>query len=56
MADQPTKPSLLLRIRNSRDRVSWSQFVEIYAPLVYLRRAKTAEDYAGLQAASKEQS
>ena len=36
MADQPaTKPSLLLRIRDSRDRVSWSQFVEIYAPLIY---------------------
>ncbi len=36
MAVSPrTQPSLLMRIRNHRDRESWSQFVEIYAPLVY---------------------
>jgi RNA polymerase sigma-70 factor (ECF subfamily) len=30
-----TRPSLLLRIRDSSDRQAWSEFVEIYAPLVY---------------------
>jgi RNA polymerase sigma-70 factor (ECF subfamily) len=36
MADSPiTRPSLLLRLRDSRDQAAWSQFVEVYAPLVY---------------------
>jgi RNA polymerase sigma-70 factor (ECF subfamily) len=36
MADTPiTQPSLLLRIRDARDKRAWSQFVDIYAPLVY---------------------
>ena len=30
-----TQPSLLIRIRDERDRDSWSQFVKIYTPLVY---------------------
>jgi RNA polymerase sigma-70 factor (ECF subfamily) len=30
-----TRPSLLVRIRNARDREAWGQFVEVYAPLVY---------------------
>jgi RNA polymerase sigma factor (sigma-70 family) len=30
-----TRPSLLVRIRDARDREAWGQFVEIYAPLVY---------------------
>src|SRR5437867_1344562 len=30
-----TRPSLLLRIRDSRDRDAWRQFVEVYAPLIY---------------------
>ncbi len=30
-----TRPSLLLRIRDARDREAWAQFVDIYAPLVY---------------------
>jgi len=30
-----TRPSLLLRVRNSRDEQAWSEFVEIYTPLVY---------------------
>ena len=30
-----TRPSLLARIRDSRDRQAWAEFVEIYAPLVY---------------------
>jgi RNA polymerase sigma-70 factor (ECF subfamily) len=30
-----TRPSLLLRIRDARDREAWGQFVEVYAPLVY---------------------
>ncbi len=32
---QSTRPSLLVRIRDPRDGPAWSQFVEIYAPLVY---------------------
>jgi RNA polymerase sigma factor (sigma-70 family) len=30
-----TRPSLLVRIRDPRDREAWGQFVDIYAPLVY---------------------
>ena len=30
-----TRPSLLVRIRDPRDREAWGQFVEIYAPLVH---------------------
>src|SRR5262245_52382681 len=30
-----TRPSLLVRIRDASDGEGWSQFVEIYAPLVY---------------------
>ncbi|HLJ92651.1 MAG TPA: sigma-70 family RNA polymerase sigma factor [Gemmataceae bacterium] len=30
-----TRPSLLVRLRDARDERAWSQFVEIYAPLVY---------------------
>jgi RNA polymerase sigma-70 factor (ECF subfamily) len=36
MADSPTtRLSLLVRIRDARDGQAWSQFVEIYAPLVH---------------------
>src|SRR5437867_340080 len=36
MADSPaTRASLLVRIRDPRDGVAWSQFVDLYAPLVY---------------------
>jgi RNA polymerase sigma-70 factor (ECF subfamily) len=36
MADSAiTRPSLLLRIRDSRDHAAWAEFVDIYAPLVY---------------------
>jgi len=31
----PTRPSLLVRIRNPRDGVAWSEFVDVYGPLVY---------------------
>ena len=31
----PTRPSLLIRIRDHADRESWAEFVEVYAPLVY---------------------
>src|SRR5438309_8393167 len=30
-----TRPSLLVRIRDAGDGEAWTQFVEIYAPLVY---------------------
>src|SRR5881392_3121410 len=36
MAESPeTRPSLLVRIRDARDRDAWQQFVELYGPLVY---------------------
>lgn len=36
MAISPTtKPSLLLRIRDPRDVAAWSQFVDVYGPLVF---------------------
>jgi RNA polymerase sigma-70 factor (ECF subfamily) len=36
MADVPdTRPSLLVRIRDARDGQAWSQFVDLYAPLIY---------------------
>ncbi len=31
----PTRPSLLLRLRDPRDGVAWARFVDVYAPLVY---------------------
>jgi RNA polymerase sigma factor (sigma-70 family) len=42
MNDSPaTRPSLLVRIRDPRDGPAWSQFVEIYAPLIYGFSRKT---------------
>jgi RNA polymerase sigma-70 factor (ECF subfamily) len=36
MAELPTtRPSLLVRIRDSRDRDAWRQFVQVYGPVVY---------------------
>ena len=36
MSKSPTtRPSLLVRLRDARDELAWSQFVDIYAPLVY---------------------
>src|SRR5438094_6586974 len=36
MSEPPTtRPSLLVRLRDAQDEWAWSQFVEIYAPLVY---------------------
>jgi RNA polymerase sigma factor (sigma-70 family) len=36
MADSvTTRPSLLVRIRDPRDRQAWADFVEIYAPMIY---------------------
>ncbi len=31
----PTRPSLLLRLRDAQDEQAWGQFVDLYAPLVY---------------------
>jgi RNA polymerase sigma-70 factor (ECF subfamily) len=31
----PTRPSLLVRLRDHRDDQAWGEFVELYAPLVY---------------------
>jgi RNA polymerase sigma factor (sigma-70 family) len=30
-----TRPSLLVRVRDARDAEAWSQFVDLYAPLIY---------------------
>src|SRR5438094_7280967 len=30
-----TRPSLLLRVRDPRDKDAWREFVELYGPLVY---------------------
>ena len=32
---EQTRPTLLLRLRNGRDEGAWSQFVDIYSPLIY---------------------
>jgi RNA polymerase sigma factor (sigma-70 family) len=40
-SDTPTRPSLLVRLRDPRDAESWETFVRVYAPVVfaYCRRA-----------------
>jgi RNA polymerase sigma-70 factor (ECF subfamily) len=36
MSDSPaTRASLLVRLRDARDAHAWSQFVDVYAPLIY---------------------
>jgi RNA polymerase sigma-70 factor (ECF subfamily) len=36
MPESPlTRPSLLVRIRDARDREAWAQFVRVYVPLIY---------------------
>ena len=36
MADSPsTRPSLLVRLRDSQDHEAWTQFVNVYGPLIY---------------------
>jgi RNA polymerase sigma factor (sigma-70 family) len=36
MPESPTtQPSLLVRLRNDRDEQAWTQFVDLYAPLLY---------------------
>jgi RNA polymerase sigma-70 factor (ECF subfamily) len=50
MAEIPaTRASLLVRLRDSRDEAAWTQFLELYAPLVYGYARK-----AGLQDADAE--
>ena len=34
-SDPATRPSLLVRLGNPRDREAWDMFVQVYAPLVY---------------------
>lgn len=31
----PTRPSLILRLRDLQDAQAWTQFVELYAPMIY---------------------
>jgi RNA polymerase sigma factor (sigma-70 family) len=36
MADPPsTRPSLLLRLRDNQDHAAWTEFGEVYGPLIY---------------------
>jgi len=46
-ADLPTRPSLLLRLRDAGDNEAWSQFVAVYTPLIFafcLSRGLTETD------------
>lgn len=50
--DPPTMPSLLVRLRDHRDNRAWSEFVDLYAPLIYAYARKrglqdAAADYHG---------
>lgn len=31
----PTRPSLLVRLKDARDREAWERFVDLYAPLIF---------------------
>ena len=45
----PTRPSLLIALRDSRDERAWSEFVSLYTPLIYghcLRRGLQDADAA----------
>jgi RNA polymerase sigma-70 factor (ECF subfamily) len=49
---EPTRPSLLLRVRNLGDQASWQEFVELYGPLVLrvlLRMGMAYQDALDLQ-------
>lgn len=52
MRESPeTRPTLLLRLRDAKDQVAWSQFVEVYSPLVYrfaLKRGLQEADAADI--------
>jgi DNA-directed RNA polymerase specialized sigma24 family protein len=40
-----TRHSLLIRIRNPRDRAAWRQFVALYAPMIHsLARQRGLQD------------
>ena len=47
-ADMTTNPSLLLRLRDNRERQAWALFVEVYGPLIfsYCRRKKLQDSDA----------
>jgi len=50
-SSSPTRASLLLRIRDPRDRLAWREFVGVYAPLIYAygrRRGLQDSDTADL--------
>jgi RNA polymerase sigma factor (sigma-70 family) len=46
MGDSPsTRPSLLVRLRDDRDQEAWTQFVQVYGPLIYgFARKKGLQD------------
>jgi RNA polymerase sigma-70 factor (ECF subfamily) len=50
---EATRPSLLLRVKNPRDTQAWSEFYELYAPLLYRyarARGLSHEDAEDVQA------
>jgi RNA polymerase sigma-70 factor (ECF subfamily) len=49
MSNSPvTSPSLLARLRDSRDELAWTQFVEIYTPLIHRLARRTGLQDADL--------
>ncbi|MCA9050849.1 MAG: sigma-70 family RNA polymerase sigma factor [Planctomycetaceae bacterium] len=49
MMTPDTRPSLLMRVKNPRDREAWEEFVQIYQPVI-IRMGR----YRGMQAADTE--
>ncbi|MCA9200900.1 MAG: sigma-70 family RNA polymerase sigma factor, partial [Planctomycetales bacterium] len=48
---ESTSPSLLIRLQDSRDKLAWTQFVDLYTPLMFYWARKTglnASDAADL--------
>ncbi len=48
MSDSPTRPSLIVRVRNRADAASWREFYQFYQPLLmrYLHRLEVEEHTA----------
>ena len=43
----PTRPSLLLRLRDFQDRQAWEQFVDLYTPLLFHWALRLGRNEAG---------
>src|SRR5262245_32890748 len=53
-APLPTRPSLLLRLRDASDVQAWRSFVEVYAPLVYRRCCRRGLSHQDAEDVSQE--